>query len=398
MQVEGLRRLGSSPLAGRSEGLQVVGTGSRLFIAHLFSGGFTEVDIIDPRRPQVLSFTPAPQGSWSVHLQVQDDLLLAANGPDMWSRPVGFDPGRDRFDRAAGFAAGVRLFDVGRPGHPRQIGFHNIGGAGAHRVWFIGGRFALVSAAPPGFAENVLVVLDVSNPADPVEVDRWWLPGLGPGEAEAVSWPSDYRVSLHHATAEDGSVYAAWRDGGVTTHPWSADGGLGPATHVNWSKSSTRGCAAHSAVRLPGSEVLAVAEEGIESGGEPQDREVVLFGLADPLGPHRLGALPRPLAVPRAGARYGPHNLHEYRPGAWQDGSVVFVAHQGAGLRVYRVSGHGRGSQTGLFLPDPPHRVLDPRPGRALVPQTNDVFVRSDGVLAVVDANVGLDLLEMAGA
>lgn len=399
VQLSGVRRLGWSNLSGRSEGLQVVGTGSRLFIAHLFSGGFTEVDITDPRAPRVLSFTPAPAGSWSVHLQVQDTLLMVTNGPDMWSRPAGFDPGRDRFGATAGYAAGVRIYDVADFGRPREVGFLDIGGAGAHRAWFDGGRYALISGFPPGYADAVLMVVDVGTPSKPIEVDRWTLPEQAsePELADRASAPSpDGRhVSLHHATAADGWVYGAWRDGGVSVQELSEHGQLGPATVVQWTKADGRGCAAHSAVALPGSTLMAVAEEGIESEGEAQDREVVLFDLADPMQPRRLPALPCPPVTPVAGARFGPHNLYEYRPGAWVDGSLVAVAHQGAGLRIYRVDHAGGASEVGFFVPDAPEQLLDPRPGRVAVAQTNDVFVRADGVLAVVDANAGLQILEL---
>lgn len=407
MQLKGVHWLASSDLGGRPEGLQVVGTGSRLFIAHLFSGGFTEVDISDPRAPRVLSFTPAPAGSWSVHLQVQDSLLLVTNGPDMWSRPAGFEPGRDRLGASAGYAAGVRIFDVGVPGHPREVGFLDIGGAGAHRAWFDGGRYALVSAFPPGCADAILMVVDVATPSAPVEVDRWWLPGMrggnGPAEdgataAGSQSWPSGHHVSLHHATAAQGWVFGAWRDGGVSVQQLSEHGRLEPAAVVNWAKPDGRGCAAHSAVKLPGSHLMAVVEEGIESDGQAQDREVVLFDIADPMDPRRLRALPPPPVTPCSGARFGPHNLYEYRPGSWADGSLVFVAHQGAGVRIYRIDGAGDATETGFFIPDAPVRLLDPRPGRAAVVQTNDVFVRADGVLAVVDANAGLSLLELTDA
>lgn len=402
VQLRGVRGVGSSDLGGRSEGLQVVGTGSRLFVAHLFSGGFTEVDITDPRDPRVLSFTPAPAGSWSVHLQVQDSLLLVTNGPDMWSRPAGFEPGRDRFGSSAGYAAGVRIYDVEVPAHPREIGFFDIGGAGAHRAWFDGGRHALVSGFPPGCADAVLMVVDVATPSRPVEVDRWMLPEMrsaGPttGSTSAPS-PDGRHVSLHHATAADGWVYGAWRDGGVSVQRLSEHGALGPAAVVKWTKADGRGCAAHTAVALPGSTLLAVAEEGIESDGEVQDRQVVLFDLADPMQPRRLSALPSPPVTPVAGARFGPHNLYEYRPGAWVDGTLVAVAHQGAGLRIYRVDGAGGASEIGFFLPEAPLQLLDPRPGRAAVAQTNDVFIRADGVLAVVDANAGLHLLELSEA
>ena len=387
MRAHGVTVLGASALGGRSDGLQVVGTGDRLFIAHLFSGGFTEVDVADPRTPRVLSFTPAPPGSWSVHLQAQDDLLLVANGPDMWSRPAGFDPGRTLFDTDEPFAAGVRIYDIAVPGAPREVGFADVGGFGAHRVWYDGGPYALVSGFPPGFAEGILLVLDISDPVRPYETDRYVMPGTG---------PAGQRVSLHHATGYDGRAWGAWRDGGISVQTVDPGGRLGLAATVVWDGPAPgQGCAAHTALRLPGTPLLAVAEEGVESDGEPQRRVVALFDVSDPTSPQRVGALPSPNVEPVAGARFGPHNLYEYRDGGWADGATVFVAHQGAGLRIYRLVGGHCFEEVAMFLPDPPTMLLDPRPGRVAVAQTNDVFVSASGLASVVDANAGLHLLEL---
>jgi hypothetical protein len=395
MEIQGFSHLGSSELGGRPDGLQVVGSGTRLFISHLFSGGFSEVDVSDPRRPRLLGFVPAPPGTWSLHLQVQDDLLLVSNGPDMWSMPIDFDPGRTRLATGPEFAAGLRMFDVSRPGKPVEVGFADTGGAGVHRAWYDGGPHALVSAVPPGFGESILLTIDVSDPSTAHETSRSWLPGLGEGESR--DWPEDHHVSLHHATTQGDHAYGAWRDGGITVQPVGRDGVLGPAARLVWDGPDGRGCAAHSAVRLPGTSIVAVAEEGLESDGEPQAREVVLVDVQDPDAPRRVGALPRPVTEPVPGARFGPHNLYEYRPGAWLDGGTVFVAHQGAGLRVYDVPASGDSpEEVACFVPDPPMATLDPRPARALVPQTNDAFVTPEGIVAVVDANCGLHLLELS--
>lgn len=395
MEISGLRHLGSTTLGGRPDGLQVVGTGSRVFVSHLFSNGVTEVDLADPRCPRVLSFIPAPPGSWSVHLQVQGDLLMVANGPDMWSAPTGFDPGRTLFSTEWHFAAGVGIFDVATPGRPREIGFADVGGTGVHRLWFDGSDHVYASAFPPGFDEALLLVLNVSRPEKPEEVQRYWLPGLGPGEEAERPWEPDRRVSLHHATVGAGYAYGAWRDGGITVHPLGVNGQLAEPSSLVWDSPYGDGCAAHTALHLPGTELVAVAEEGIEDAGQPQLRVVSLIDMSDPAGLRRIGHLPVPDVSPVPGARFGPHNLYEYRPGAWMDGSLVFSAHQASGLRVYRIGADGRADEVAVYRGDPPAVLLDPRPGRALIASTNDVFVTAEGLLAVIDANRGLDVLEL---
>jgi hypothetical protein len=417
MTVDRVTLLGHDLLGGRSDGLQVVGSGRRVFVAHLFSDGFTEVDIADPRRPRVLSFTPAPPGSWSIHLQVAGDLLLAVNGPDLWRRGAHV-PGMSapELQQAPG-QSGVRVFDVAQPGRPREIGWLDIGGSGAHRLWYAGGDTAYVSAAPPGFDDTILLVLDVSDPARPREQARWSFP-------EPVA--GGRRLSLHHAIeGDDHLLFGAWRDGGLTVHRLVGresdrrgrgpdrlrrDGGRarrGPATeagaaavpqllaHLMWDGPDGGGPAVHSTVPVPGRHLLAVVEEGVEEDGEPQRRRVRLLDIGDPADPVLLSRLPEPGVAPVAGARFGPHNLYEYRPGGWADTTVAFVAHQGAGLRVYDITDPLDPAQTAAFRPGPPERLIDRRPGRAAVAQTNDVFVSADGIASVVDTNLGLHTLAL---
>ena len=395
MDISGLRHIGHSLLHGRPDGLQIVGAGTRAFISHLFSGGVTEVDLSNPASPRMLSFIPAPRGSWSLHCQAQGSLLVVANGPDMWSAPPGFNPGVSSFDIQWQFSAGLRVFDVKVPGSPREIGFLNVEGGGVHRLWFDGSPWVLASAFPPGFDEAILLLIDLSDPTRPKEVDRWWVPGMAPEEGDLRDWAPSRRISLHHATVSDGRVYGAWRDGGATIQEIDVvTGTLSRARRVAWDGPDGGGCLAHTALKLPGLDLMAVAEEGIEEGGEPQERVVALFDTSSGSEPVRVGSLPTPDVTPLAGARYGPHNLYEYRPDAWQDGSVVFSAHQGAGLRVYQLR-NDEATEIGHFRPDPPARLVDPRPHRAREASSNDVFVTAQGVLYVVDANGGLDILEL---
>ena len=52
--------LGYSDQAGRGDGLQVMVWRDHAIVAHMFSNGFTSIDVSDPRNPRPVSFTPAP--------------------------------------------------------------------------------------------------------------------------------------------------------------------------------------------------------------------------------------------------------------------------------------------------------------------------------------------------
>ena len=62
-------------------------------------------------------------------------------------------------------------FPIGRPASE-----------GTHRNGYPGGKYAYLSAVMPGYKGNILVILDVSDPKNPKEAGRWWLPGQKEGE------------------------------------------------------------------------------------------------------------------------------------------------------------------------------------------------------------------------
>ena len=49
------------------------------------------------------------------------------------------------------------------------------------------------------------------------------------------------------------------------------------------------------------------------------------------------------------------------------------------------------------FVPPPPERMIDPRPNRPPVIQSNDVYVAPDGLMYLTDVNAGLTILQYRG-
>ena len=62
--------------------------------------------------------------------------------------------------------------------------------------------------------------------------------------------------------------------------------------------------------------------------------------------------------------KFGPHNLHENRPGALQNSNLVFATYCNAGLRVFDITDPFQPRDAGHFVPPPPTRRMDPRPNR----------------------------------
>jgi hypothetical protein len=77
-----------------------------------------------------------------------------------------------------GWSAGLRMFDISTPEQPREIGFLSLSGIGIHRIWYVGGRWAYVSALIDGFTDYIFLTIDLADPRKPEVAGRWWLPGM----------------------------------------------------------------------------------------------------------------------------------------------------------------------------------------------------------------------------
>ena len=95
------------------------------------------------------------------------------------------------------------------------------------------------------------------------------------------------------------------------------------------------------------------------------------------------------------GAHFGPHNVHENRPGSFVSSERIFATYQNAGIRVFDIRDQYRPQEIAAFVPPRPARLIDPRPGRPQVIQSCDVFVDKNGLIYSNDYNGGLYILEL---
>jgi hypothetical protein len=99
----------------------------------------------------------------------------------------------------------------------------------------------------------------------------------------------------------------------------------------------------------------------------------------------------------RKGGHFGPHNIHENRPGSFVSSHLIFATYQNAGVRVFDISDQYRPVEVGALVPPAPARMMDHRPNRAQVIQSADVFVDDTGLIYCTDYNAGLYLIEFNG-
>ena len=179
-----MRMVGHTDQAGRGDGQQIMVHRGYAYIGHVCSRGFTVVDVRDPAKPKTVGYVENPPNTWSLHLQVHDDLLLLIHAHDMFAqaemadernyyKPKAGTHGTEHEGKARNWSAGMAVYDISKPETPRQIGFMPVEGTGLHRIWYTGGRWAYASAMIDGFTDYILITIDMQNPAKPVIAGRY---------------------------------------------------------------------------------------------------------------------------------------------------------------------------------------------------------------------------------
>ena len=400
----GFEWVAHTDLGGRGHSDQVMVADGFAYIGHSKTRGTSVVDVRDPRVPVVTGLLPHHAGSWAIHLQTAENLLLVAEAFDFraamsdeeyYLRSVGGFHSERYGARGRDFSAGMRVYDISTPGQPREIGFMEVPGLGIHRLWWTGGRYAYASALLDGFTDYTLVIIDMADPTRPQIVGQWWLPGMKAGE-QAQALPRG-RVGLHHAVVEQDVAYGCWRDGGVTLIDVRDKGAPRLIAHRNWSPPFDGGT--HSALPLPDRNLLVVADEAVRPYGVQQLKPIWVFDIRELTNPVSIATFPVPddLDYAAIGGNFGPHNLHENRPGTFRSSTTVFATYQSAGLRVFDLSDPYRPQEKGWFVPPTPRRWMEPLRGRPKVRHSSDVLVDANGLCYLTDYDAGLYIVEWKG-
>jgi hypothetical protein len=403
--AKNVRHLSRCDQGGRSDGVQVIVAKGHAFIGHMFSDGFSVVDVRDALKPKTVAFVAAPPNTRSHHLQIHGDMLLVVNGPNIWAMQQYATQSdyyakslADSFkNREQPFGAGLRVFDISTPASPREIAFLHMPGFGAHRIWWVGGRYAYVSVHLEGFIDHVLAIVDLADPAKPVLAGHWWLPGMWRAGGETPPASFGKRTALHHMITAGDLGYSAWRDGGYTIHDLSDPVHPKLLSHRNYAPPFGGG--AHTPLPLPGRKLLVLADEATTASCGNGLAYTWMIDVRAPDNPVSIATLPTPDEEDfcAKGAKFGPHNLHENRPGSMQTEDLIFATYHNAGLRIYDIRDAFQPKQVGYFVPPPPEKIVDQRPNPTKIIQSCDVYVAPTGVMYLTDTNAGLYILQYEG-
>ncbi len=404
-----MRIVGHSDQGGRPDGVQVMVYRGFAYVGHMFSKGFSVIDVSDAKNPRAVNYIAAPANTWNIHLQVHDDLLLVIHAKDMFAAAefaderayykgaLGKTVGTAEAKRARDWSAGLAVYDISKPEVPRRIGFMGVEGGGIHRIWYTGGRWAYVSVLLDGFTDYIFMTVDMTDPAHPHEAGRWWISGMNLAAGETPSWAAARRYGLHHAIIHGDRAYAAWRDAGMVVLDIADRSKPKLIVHRNWSPPFGGGT--HNCLPLPDRDLLVVLDEAVLDHQEDGLKLTWVFDNRVVTNPVSISTFPTPAEADykAKGGHFGPHNVHENRPGSFVSSTLIFATYQNAGIRAFDISNPFIPKEVGALVPPQPARLADTRPNRARVIQSADVFVDAAGLIYATDYNAGLYILEFNG-
>jgi hypothetical protein len=405
--AKNMKLIGYSDQGGRPDGVQLMINKGFAFVGHMFSKGFSVIDVRDPRDPKPVNYVQAPQNTWNIHLQTHGDLLLVINAKDMFASAE-FQDEREYYKGALGkkvgtadassaplrdWTAGMAVYDVANPAEPRKIGFMSVEGGGIHRLWYVGGRWAYASVLLDGYTDYIFMTIDMGDPTNPKEAGRYWLPGMHTAGGE-IPTQEDQRGGLHHAIVHGDTAYGAWRDAGLVMMDISDRTAPSLITHRNWSP--PYGGGTHNCLPLPDRDLMVVADEAVLDNCEDGIKYIWMFDIREPSNPISISTFPTPdeADYKNKGAHFGPHNIYENRPDGMVSSDTIFSTYQNAGIRVTDIHNPFRPEELAAFVPPAPNRLMDHRPDRPRIIQSCDVSVSAEGLVYANDYNAGLFILE----
>src|SRR6266436_841578 len=398
-----IKHVSYSDIGGRPDSIQIMSNRKHLYVGHMFSDGVTILDASDPRRPKPVSFFTAGQYTRTHHLQSSDDLLLVANGANIvamqsYSDQRGYFENSlsDSITKRKSFRSGLSIHDISKPGEMKEIAFLEMPGLGVNRLSWMGGRYAYVSAHFDGFTDHCLCIVDLNEITKPVIVSKWWLPGMNRAAGEASTAPKGKRYALHHMIVAGKLGYGAWRDGGFTIHDVTDAAQPKLLSHINWSPPFPGGT--HTPLPLPGRGLAVVADEANAEKCQKGTFHTFVVDVRAPENPVPIATLPTPADRDYCSLGvFGPHNLHENRPGSFRSEEIIFATYNNAGVRVFDIKDAFAPKEIASWIPPTPKRLIDPRPNISLAAKTCDAYVTPEGLMFVSDWNAGMHVLQYEG-
>jgi hypothetical protein len=354
-------------------GGQVWIDGTTLYVGHQRpTSGTTIIDVADPRNPHVLARIDIPEGWHSHKVRVAGGIMVVNHEKFGKSSPTDID-------------GGIDIYDVSRPNEPKLITTWRTIGGGVHRFDF-DGRYAYISPTVEGYIGNIVMILDLQNPAKPEEVGRWWVPGQWKAGGEDYPWANWVSPRCHHPLRHGDRLYVSyWHHGffildiaDFARPKLVAGGNTSPAfPHPT-----------HTCLVMPeplkGRKIMVVADEDVAKLWPAPPSFAWVYDITNEHVPVSIATYQVPGLDVDGSPQPAMTGCHQ--PSERFYGTVVPFAWFAQGLRLVDFADPFAPKEVGHYLPDPASGA-----DRA---SSNDVTTDDRGIIYLIDRIQGLDIIE----
>lgn len=364
------KQLGHIDCAG---GGQVWVDGTTLYIGHMRPPtGTSIVDVADPRNPKLLARIDMPAGWHSHKVRVANDIMVVNHE-------------RQGLSGDSEFGGGLGIYDVSKPADPNLIAKWRTHGKGVHRYDF-DGRYAYISPTAEGYVGNIMMILDLQDPAKPEEVSRWWIPGQWEAGGEDYPWHDWVAPRCHHPLRLGDRLYVSyWHHGywildiSDMTKPRAIAGG-------NTSPSFPH--PTHTCLPIPrplkGRNVMVVADEDVAKLWPAAPAFAWIYDITNEQCPVPISTFQVEGLDPDGAPQ--PPMMGCHQPSERFSGTMIPFAWFAKGLRIIDIADPYRPKEVGYYEADAPN-------GFELA-SSNDVTMDSRGLIYLIDRQRGADIIE----
>jgi hypothetical protein len=354
-------------------GGQVWVEGTTLYVGHMRpTSGTTIVDVADPRAPRVIAKIPVREGWHSHKVRVARDIMIV---------------NQEKFGRSSPneVGGGIDIYNVANPASPKLISQWRTVGGGVHRFDF-DGRYAYISPTAEGYVGNIVMIVDLSDPAKPIEVSRWWLPGQWQGGGEDYPWHDWVPPRCHHPLRHGDRLYVSYWHHGFVILDISDPSKPTLLSHYNTSPAFPH--PTHTCLVMPtplkGRNVMVVADEDVAKLWPAAPSFAWVFDITKERCPVPISTFQVPGLDPDGTPQPPMTGCHQ--PSERFSGTIVPFAWFAQGLRLVDFADPFSPHEIGYFVPEA-------APG-ADRPSSNDVTIDSRGLIYLVDRVNGVDVIE----
>ena len=383
--------------------------------------GTSIVDVTDPAHPKYLHHIPGQPGTYEGG---GGQMVRVCDGSAL---PKG-DKSAVYMLRTFGSEA-HEIWNVADPANPVLI-TRIAGLIDTHKNWWecSTGIAFLVSGNPDWRIRRMTQVYDLSDPAHPIKIRDFGLPGQEPGATGAVptelhgmisTGPQGNRVFVGYGTDKGGMMQILDRDKLLHGPTAPTPENLRTPELARLYLSAMNG--AHTTFPMLG---MPIAEFARDKEGSKRDIVMIVDeAIQNECGEARqmvwfadVTIENRPMmissyTVPEAsgnfcarGGRFGSHSSNESMDPVYYE-KMAFIAFFNAGVRALDVRDPYHPKEVGYFIPSVTEATdkrcvpIDGKPRCKVAIQTNNVETDARGYIYIVDrANTGLHILELTGA